>query len=326
MRIEVWADVVCPWMYIGKRRLERALAGLPDAESVEVVWRPYRIDPSAPAVGEPLGALLEDPSVDDALRACAPALTPGENRDRVAEIAESEGLGPRWGAAWRVSSHDAHRLVLLAGRAGGSGLQDAVVEGVLRAHFVEGEDIGSAPVLDRIARGAGLPDGGRLLRAGEGGEEVRELVLRGRAAGVRTSPTLVANGRALEGAQHPDAIREFLVAAAGHAPRVLPEEVERFRLAEALLDSGDPLGALTLLRPLLDGYAADRGVRLLAARAHYRSAQLNRARRGLEALVEEAPDDAYARLLLGRTLQRQGEEESAAPHLRLAGVMVPSYA
>ncbi|XKK42055.1 tetratricopeptide repeat protein [Nocardiopsis sp. ARC36] len=125
------------------------------------------------------------------------------------------------------------------------------------------------------------------------------MVLRGRASGVRTSPTLVANGRALEGAQHPDTIREFLVAAAGHEPRVLPEEVERFRLAEALLDSGDPLGALTLLRPLLDGHAADRGVRLLAARAHYRSAQLNRARRGLEALVEEAPDDAYARLLLG---------------------------
>jgi len=155
---------------------------------------------------------------------------------------------------------------------------------------------------------------------------VRELVLGGRAVGVRTSPTIVANGRALEGARHPDAIREFLVAAAAHTPRALPEEVERFRRAEALLGAGDPLGALTLLRPMLDEHAADRGVRLLAARAHYRSAQLGRARRGLESLVEENPDDAYARLLLGRTLQRQGRSDLAGPHLRLAGVMVPGYA
>ncbi|MEE2036416.1 DsbA family oxidoreductase [Nocardiopsis sp. CT-R113] len=326
MRIEVWADVVCPWTYIGKRRLEQALAGLPGAEVPEVVWRPYRIDPSAPAVAEPLDALLRDPFVDTALLACAPGLTPGENRIRVAEVAAAEGLGPRWGASWRVSSHDAHRLVMLAGEAGGPALQGAVVEGVLHAHFVAADDIGSAQVLDRIARTAGFPDGGRLLRAGEGEEGVRELVLRGRAVGVRTSPTFVANGRALEGAQGPEAIRGFLAAAAGHAPRALPEEVERFRQAESLLGAGDPLGALSLLRPMLDEHAADRGVRLLAARAHYRSAQLNRARRGLEALVEEAPDDAYARLLLGRTLQRQGERELASPHLRLAGAMVPDYA
>ncbi|MFD3688422.1 DsbA family protein [Nocardiopsis sp. NPDC058631] len=326
MRIEIWADVVCPWMYIGKRRLEQALEGMPGTEAPEVVWRPYRIDPSAPAVAEPLDALLRDPFVDTALRACAPGLTPAENRVRVAEVAAAEGLGPRWGATWRVSSHDAHRLVMLAGEAGGAALQDAVVEGVLHAHFVAGDDIGSAPVLDRIALAAGFREGGRLLLAGEGEEGVRDLVLRGRALGVRTSPTFVANGRALEGARHPEEIREFLAAAAEYAPRALPEEVERFRQAESLLGAGDPLGALALLRPMLDEHAADRNVRLLAARAHYRSAQLNRARRGLEALVEETPDDAYARLLLGRTLQRQGERELAGPHLRLAGVMVPGYA
>ncbi|NKZ00308.1 DsbA family protein [Nocardiopsis alborubida] len=327
MRIEIWADTVCSWTYIGKRRLERALAGLDGAlrEEAEVVWRPYRIDPAAPVAAEPLDPLLRDPLVDAALRACAPGLTPARNRVRVAEAAAAEGLGPRWGAAWRVSSHDSHRLLSLALETGGPDLQGAVAEGVLRAHFTAAEDIGSADVLDRVAREAGFPGGGRLLAGGAGEERVRELLLRGRATGVRTSPTLVVNGRALEGAQHPDAIRDFLVGAAGHTPRRLPEEVERFRLAESLLDRGDPLGALTLLRPMLDEHAADRNVGLLAARAYYRSAQLGRARRVLEELVARSPDDAYARLLLGRTLQRQGEREPAGPHLRLAGAMVPEY-
>jgi predicted DsbA family dithiol-disulfide isomerase len=328
MRIEIWADTVCPWTHIGKRRLERALAGLGDGlrGEAEVVWRPYRIDPTAPAAAEPLDPLLRDPFVDTALRACAPGLTPARNRVRVAGIAEAEGLGPRWGAAWRVSSHDSHRLLALALESGGPGLQGAVAEGLLRAHFVAAEDIGSAAVLDRVAREAGFPDGGRLLAGGAGEERVRELLLRGRAVGVRTSPTLVVNDRALEGAQHPDTIRDFLVAAAAHTPRRLPEEVERFRQAESLLDRGDPLGALALLRPVLDEHAADRSVRLLAARAHYRSAQLGRARRALEELVAHNPDDAYARLLLGRTLQRQGEQELARPHLRLAGAMAPGCA
>lgn len=327
MRIEIWADTVCPWMYIGKRRLEQALAGLDDAlrEDVEAVWRPYRIDPTAPAVAEPLEPVLRDPFVDTALRACAPDLTPAENRVRVAEVAAAEGLGPRWGAAWRGSSHDSHRLLALALEAGGPGLQGAVAEGLLRAHFVTAEDIGSADVLGRVAREAGFPDGGRLLAEGAGQERVRDLLLRGRAVGVRTSPTLVANGRALEGAQHPDVIRDFLVGAAAHPPRRIPEEVERFRQAESLLGRGDPLGALVLLRPVLDEHAADRNVLLLAARAHYRSAQLGRARSTLEGLVAQNPDDAYARLLLGRTLQRQGERELAEPHLRLAAAMAPEY-
>ncbi|WP_017571301.1 DsbA family oxidoreductase [Nocardiopsis halotolerans] len=327
MRIEIWADVVCPWTYVGKRRLERALTGFtaPEGRAPETVWRPYRIDPTAPAEAEPLDELLRDPLVDTALRACAPDLTPAENRVRVAEIAEAEGLGPRWGAAWRVSSHDAHRLLTLALESGGPGLQGAVAEGVLRAHFVEAADIGAAEVLDRVAREAGFPEGGPLLREGAGEERVRELLLRGRAVGVRTSPTLVVNGRALEGAQHPDVIRDFLAGSAAHATRRLPEEVERFRQAESLLGQGDPFGALTLLRPMLDEYPSDRNVRLLAARAYHRSAQLGRALSVLEALVEEAPDDAYARLLLGRTLQRRGERERAEPHLRLAGVMVPAY-
>ncbi|MFI7443449.1 DsbA family protein [Nonomuraea indica] len=325
MRVEIWADVVCPWAYIGKRRLQKALAGW-EGEPVEVVWRPYRIDPTAPAPGEPLAGVLRDPQVDEALRACNPDLTPADNRTLVERIAAAEGLGPPWGAAWRASTHDAHRLIALAYERGGAALQDAVAEGVLRAHFVEALDLSRPEVLGRVAAGAGFAEGADLLATGAGDEHVRESLLVGKAMGVRTSPTLVVAGHALAGAQPPEVIREFLEEAGATAVRRLPAEVERLRHVESLLDQRDPLGALTLLRPLLGEHGDDRGVRMLAARAYYASAQLGRAAATLERLVAESPDDSYARHLLGRTLQRQGRHEEAVPHLAMASAMTPSYA
>lgn len=305
MRIEIWMDVVCPWAYIGKRRVERTVAAL--GESVEIVWRPYRIDPAAPLPAVPLAEALAD-------------VTPVENGTGMARIAAREGIGPRWGAAWRASSHDAHRLIALAEPAG---VQDAVVEALLRAHFVDAVDISDREVLADVVREV-FPDGPALLDGNAGEERVRELLLVGRARGIRTSPTIVAGDRALAGAQPPEVIAEFLAGGAEHRP--VPAEVERFRWAESLLEQRDPLGALVLLRPLLDEHADDRSVRTLAARAWYASAQLGRARTALEELVAERPDDAYAHVLLGRTLQRLGRHEEAQPHMRLSGALVPAYA
>ncbi|BBC32241.1 DSBA oxidoreductase [Streptomyces graminofaciens] len=320
----MWADVVCAWAYIGKRRLAQALEGW-DGEPVEVVWRPFRIDPMAPTQAEPMEEVLRDPVVDAALQGCAPGMTPAENRVRVSEIAAAEGLGSRWGAAWRASSHDAHRLIALAYQEGGSALQDAVLEGVLRAHFVEQRDISLKETLQEIAAAAGFSEGGRLLGEGGAEEYVRETLLRGKAIGVTTSPTLVIGGEALAGAHAPEVIAQFVARAVAEPRRELPTEVERLRLAQALLDKGDPLGCLTLLGKLMAEHPEERSVRLLAARAHYHSAQLSRARSGLETLVAEIPDDAYARLMLGRVLERQGKGEEAAPHLRIAAAMNPEY-
>jgi len=318
MRVEIWMDGVCPWAYIGKRRVERALATL--AEPVEVVWRPYRIDPTAPVPAEPLADALRDPLADDALSACAPDLSPAENRLRVDRIAAKEGLGPPWGAAWRASSHDAHRLIALAEEAG---VQDAVVEAVLRAHFVDAVDISDREVLAGVV-GEVFPQAPALLAGDAGEERVRELLLEGKARGIRTSPTIVVGDRALAGAQPPEVIAEFL--AEGGEQRRLPAEVERYRWAESLLEQRDPLGALVLLRPLLDEHGRDRSVRMLAARAWYASAQLERARAALEELVAEQPADAYANVLLGRTLQRLSRPEEAEPYLRVGGALVPAYA
>ncbi|WP_419469372.1 DsbA family protein [Candidatus Frankia alpina] len=71
MRVEIWADVVCAWAYIGKRRLERTLADW-SGEDVDVVWRPFRIDPTAPAAAVPLAQALRDPVVAGALSRCGP--------------------------------------------------------------------------------------------------------------------------------------------------------------------------------------------------------------------------------------------------------------
>ncbi|WP_030259521.1 DsbA family protein [Streptomyces violens] len=325
MRIEIWADVVCAWAYIGKRRLEKALASRePDGTEVEVVWRPFRIDPTTPDRAVPLEEAWRDPMVDAALRQCAPGLSPAENRVRISEIAAAEGLGPRWGAAWRAASHDAHRLLHLALGHGGAVLQNEVAEQVMKAHFIDGADISDRSSLKDIAARSGFAEGAALLDTDAGDRDVRELLLIGKARAIATSPTIVVGDRALAGAQPPEAIAEFL--AQGDRSREMPTEVRRLRWAESLLDQHDPLGALTVLKPLLDAHADDLNVRRLAARGYFHSAQLSRAREALEALVGDALDDSYARLMLGRTLQRLGKEDEAALHLKMAAAMTPEFA
>ncbi|MFJ8440916.1 DsbA family oxidoreductase [Kitasatospora griseola] len=337
MRIEIWADVVCPWAYIGKRRLDKALADW-DGEPVELVWRPFRIDPTAPVPatsheGSTEDELLRDLGIlgdrDDAGTAQACAVGPAATATQtppIAEIAAAEGLGSTWGAAWRASSHDAHRLLALAHQHGGAELQHALAEAVMKAHFTEGLDISLAETLGQLAADAGFPEAAALLADGAADRQVKELLLIGRARGVATSPTLVVGDRALSGAQSPETVTRFLRDAAGQPHRRLPAEVERLRYADALLDKRDPLGALTLLQPLLAEHGDEPSVQLLAARAYFASAQLGRAAAVLEELVAHAPDDSYARLLLGRTLTRQGRTEEAAVHLSLAAAMTPEYA
>ncbi|MFD0371167.1 DsbA family protein [Streptomyces sp. NPDC059071] len=323
LRIDVWADVVCPWAYIGKRRLEKALAmpvlaGL----TTEVVWRPYRIDPTAPAHGTRLDETSADVA-DGAPAACAVAPSPTDGPGLVSRIAAEEGFGPGWGEVWRTGSHDAHRLVALAYQHGGSALQGEVVEQVMKAHFLDGSNIGDRALLRGIAEHVGIPAAGTLLDDDRADREVRELLLIGKARGIATSPTFVVGDRALAGAQPPEVIVDFLTAAAGVRPRELPEEVQRLRWAESLLQQRDPLGALTLLRPLLDHHGDDLNVRQLAARGYFHSAQLSQAHDVLRRLVDDCPDDSYTRLMLGRTLQRLGRSDEAAIHLKMAAAMSP---
>ncbi len=325
MIIEVYADVLCGWAYIGKRRLERALRSLD--RPATVLWRPFLIDPTAPQWSTSLTAVLAEPGVAEEVAACGPGSV-DEGRGRIREAAREEGIDGDFGARWRASSWGAHRLITAALRHGPE-VQDRLVEELFRSHLVEQTDVNALDRLTGLADRYELPrpPGADALNAGlvylEPGFDpadpveraTREALLTGRAIGVATSPTFVINGRvAVAGAQSPEVLAEAIAAAPPAEP--MPAEVRRLRLAEALLDRRDPHGSRYLLQPLLTDHPDDPNVRSLHARVQAATASLAPAAGSLAALVAEHPDDAYLRELYGRTLRRLGDHERGAAGAR----------
>jgi predicted DsbA family dithiol-disulfide isomerase len=198
MQLHVWSDVVCPWCYIGKRRLERAL-GAWDGEPVDVVWRPFQLDPSSPSDGMPTGEALAAKFGDADV--AAQAMT------RVTEVAAAEGLEYRMADSVRANTFDAHRLIAFARE---QGIQDAVQERLFRAHFCEGAHIGDPEVLVKLATDVGLEGAEDALRAETLAERVRAELAEGMSIGVRSVPTFVVGRRGVAGAQDPEVILELL--------------------------------------------------------------------------------------------------------------------
>ncbi|GAA2044629.1 hypothetical protein GCM10009839_55450 [Catenulispora yoronensis] len=222
-------------------------------------------------------------------------------------------------AADPLAPREALRLLVLAEEHGGPELQDRVARELFASH-----DIRDAAELAAVAERGGFPEGGALLASDAGRSRLRELLLIGKARGIGVSPTLAVGERQLEFAMSPATIAEFLAECAD--VRLLPEEVRRLRWAEALVGLGDPLGALVLLEPMRAEHGEDPNVRRVAASAYFGSAQLGRARAVLEAILADCPDDSYARVMLGKTLKRQGRAAEAETHLRMAAAMTPAYA
>lgn len=237
--------------------------------------------------------------------------------DAALELWDGEPVEVVWRPALADPRGSVEPLVLLwhAYETGGADRQTAVADLLWRAHSLEGADITDPEILTGLARETGWePDLSDVDRVA-----FREEMLRGKAIGVIASPSLSVGERVLTGDPSAEEIVDFLRDSADEPE--LPEEVRRLRLAEALLGRKDPLGALVILKPLLEDFGTDPNVRTLAARAYFASAQLRRAEELLTALVERDPGDFYARYLLGRTLQRQGRGAEAAPHLALTEAM-----
>jgi predicted DsbA family dithiol-disulfide isomerase len=151
MLIEIWSDVVCPWCYIGKRRLEKALADFEHADEVEVRWRSYLLDPSAPAVAT-------ETVVESLGRKYGGGTAGGRQMvERVVAVAAEEGMDWRYDEAMHVSTIDAHRLLHLAHEVGGNELQGALKEALLAANFGEARNVGDPAVLRELGLGVGLP-------------------------------------------------------------------------------------------------------------------------------------------------------------------------
>jgi predicted DsbA family dithiol-disulfide isomerase len=204
LKVEIWSDIACPWCYIGKRRFEAALAGFEHSDEVEVSWRSFELDPSAPRERE--GDRVEHLARKyGTSREQAQAM-----HEHMTGIAAGEGLDLRFDIARSGNTFDAHRLAHLAAA---HGVQDAMQERLFRAYLSEGQVIGDPAVLERLALEVGLPE-----------DEVRDVLAGDRYAGeVRGDEQLAASlaitavpffvvdrAIAASGAQPPELLRELL--------------------------------------------------------------------------------------------------------------------
>lgn len=216
MRIEIWSDVVCPWCYIGKRRLEAALAGFD--HPVEVVWRSYQLDPTAPQV--PVETVAESLG-----RKYGGGPEAGRQMiDRVEAVAADEGLLFRHHQSLRVSTVDAHRVLHLALETGGPQLQGLLKEALLSAYFVEVENVADHATLTRIAAGVGLdPDRvAEVLAGSEYADSVEADIREAAALGANGVPFYVIDRKyGVSGAQSPDVFAQVLEKAWSDAHPVL---------------------------------------------------------------------------------------------------------
>ena len=204
--VEVVHDLVCPWCYLGARRLLRTVRGRPDL-LIDLVWRPFLLNPDMPRLGMARS--------DYVVRKFG-----GEDRARrlyssIAEIGRAEGVQFRFDRVRRTpSSIDAHRLVRWAARFGRA---TETVEALFAAHFADGRDLGDQAVLCAIAASCGLSAAGAqtLLASDAELDGVQADNLRAHRLGINGVPCFVVGGRhAIAGAQEPEVIERLLDVAA----------------------------------------------------------------------------------------------------------------
>ncbi|MFY1597316.1 DsbA family oxidoreductase [Micromonospora sp. WMMD737] len=196
MEIEIYADVVCPWCYIGKRRLEQALESY-DGE-VTVRYRPFQLDPSPVPEPRPLvDAMAAKFGGPDRVR---------QMFGQVTEVAAQVGLKLDFDRAVAANTFDAHRLVAWAADRGRAA---ETVDALYRAHFTDGVDVGSRDALAALAAEVGLDaaEARRFLDSGERVAELSDELATARQIGVTSVPTFVLAGRyAVTGAQEPETL------------------------------------------------------------------------------------------------------------------------
>lgn len=206
LKIEVYSDVVCPWCYVGKRRLERALTEF--GGDVRVTWRPFQLNPTMPKEGMDRTAYLEAKFGSlDAFRQLEEHVQAAGVSEQITFAFEKIARTPNTFAA--------HRLIWLGER---EGCQDAVVDALFRGYFEEGADIGSSAVLVQLAAQAGLPGESveRFLRSDEGTAEVKAEESAGHKLGIRGVPYFIVEGTyAISGAQPVDIFVSALKPVAG---------------------------------------------------------------------------------------------------------------
>jgi len=204
MNIEVWSDIVCPWCYIGKRRLEAALERFERRDAVTVIWRSYQLDPNAPKVStqgtremlaSKYGVSLEQA---DGMQA------------RVTGIAAEEGLEYRLEKTLHFNTFDAHRLIHFAKS---KGLQEEMKERLMKAHFTEGRSPADTGTLVSLAGEIGLDEAESraVVEGPDYAGDVRADEALAREYEIRGVPFFVFGGKyGVSGAQAADTLLEVM--------------------------------------------------------------------------------------------------------------------
>ena len=199
LSVDVISDVICPWCFIGKRRLEKAIAAV-DAQ-VKVRWHPFQLNPTMPKEGisrreyriKKFGSWERSMQLDA----------------NIVAVGKEEGLLFDFDRMERTpNTLDAHRLIWLTGQ---EGCQDAVVEALFRAYFTEGRDISSRQTLNDVVVEAGLnrQRAEATLNGNEGMEAIKEAGEQAQRHHVDGVPFFIVNGQiTLSGAQPPDVFLE----------------------------------------------------------------------------------------------------------------------
>ena len=200
--IDIAFDLICPWCYLGVRRLRRALRARPDIIP-ELLWRPFLLNPDIPPNGVSRAEFVARKfGGEDRARRLQNALT---------DLGRVEGIGFRFDLMGRVpSSINAHRLVRYAVR---EGLGEMMVEALFYAYFADGTDIGDVIRLATVAGRVGLDPHAALafLRSGEEAEAVHTENLRAHRLGINGVPCfIIAGQQAIAGAQEPEVLERLL--------------------------------------------------------------------------------------------------------------------
>ena len=194
--LDIFSDPVCPWCYLGKANLDRALEQHPDHPFI-VAWHPFQLNPDMPPEGvNKRDYLLARFGSEAQLQAI---------HDRFRQIARDNGVQMDPDTPKRIpNTLNAHRLIHWAGL---EGRQTLVMAALMRAYWVEGRDIGNPGVLADIAGGAGMDRAvtERLLASDADLDTVQQREAHARERGVNAVPTfLIANQYVLSGAQPPE--------------------------------------------------------------------------------------------------------------------------
>jgi predicted DsbA family dithiol-disulfide isomerase len=194
MHLDIFSDTICPWCFVGKRRLARALGARPQPK-MAVRWRAFQLNPGMPAEG-----MVRERYIDAKFGSAERAKRIYE---AVSAVGASEGIEFNFEAIRRTpNTLLSHRLMRKAGR---DALQDPLLDAMFQAYFIDGRDIGNSNVLIEIGESVGLSGVADYLAGSEDSEEVRAEDSLARRQGINGVPCFIFNYRfLLSGAQEPE--------------------------------------------------------------------------------------------------------------------------